>query len=72
MESCRFSRAPAVADPDDRAREARLRVAWEDLPESEREAIRAAVKAENPGLSRWPNVLEPLYLAALEVRTAGP
>ena len=63
---------PAVTEPDDRAREARLRVAWEGLPESEREAIRAAVKAENPGLWRWPNMLEPLYLTALEVRMAGP
>ncbi len=52
----------------DKAREERLRAAWEALPESEREAIRAAVKAENPGVGRWKNVLEPLYLAALEAR----
>ncbi len=26
----------------------------------------AAVKAQNPGLSRWKNMLEPLCLAALE------
>lgn len=52
----------------DKAREERLRAAWEALPESEREVIQAAVKAENPGIGRWKNVLEPLYLAALEAR----
>ena len=35
---------------------------------TEREAILADVKAENPGLSRWKNMLEPLCLAALEAR----
>ena len=35
------------------AREAELRAAWERLPEAERDEILAAVKAENPGLSRW-------------------
>ncbi len=54
----------------DKAREERLRAAWERLPEPDREAIRAAVKAENPGVGRWKNVLEPLYLAALEARMA--
>jgi Replication initiator protein A len=52
----------------DKAREERLRAAWNDLTETEREAIRAAVKAENPGIGRWKNMLEPLYLAALEAR----
>src|SRR5262249_28671936 len=52
----------------DKAREERLRAAWDRLPEAEREAIRAAVKAENPGVGRWKNMLEPLYLAALEAR----
>lgn len=55
-------------DPTDRAREERLRAAWEALSESEREAIRIAVKAENPGIGRWKNMLEPLYLAELERR----
>jgi replication initiator protein A len=50
------------------AREAKLRAAWEQLPPAEREAIRAAVKAQNPGLSRWKNMLEPLCLAVLESR----
>ncbi|MDR3638956.1 MAG: replication initiator protein A [Isosphaeraceae bacterium] len=53
-------------------REAELRAAWERLPEAEREAILAAVKAENPGLSRWKKMLEPLCLAALEARLAAP
>ena len=43
-----------------------------DLPEAERDAILAAVKAENPGLSRWKKMLEPLCLAALEARLGGP
>jgi hypothetical protein len=55
-----------------KAKEADLRGRWEKLPESEREAIRAAVKAENPGLGRWKNMLEPLCLAALEAREARP
>jgi replication initiator protein A len=50
------------------AREAALRAAWERLPEAEREAILARVKAENPGLSRWKKMLEPLCLVALEAR----
>jgi hypothetical protein len=52
----------------DKAREERLHAAWERLPEAEREAIRAAVRADNPGIGRWKNMLEPLYLAALEAR----
>ena len=50
------------------SREAELRAAWERLPEAERDAILAAVKAENPGLSRWRKMLEPLCLAALDAR----
>ena len=49
-----------------------MKARWEKLPESEREAIRASVKADNPGLGRWKNMLEPLCLAALEARTARP
>ncbi len=55
-----------------KAREADLRARWDRLPEADREAIRAAVKAENPGLGRWKNMLEPLCLAALEARAAAP
>ena len=52
----------------DRARETKLRAVWEQLPAAERESILAAVKVQNPGLSRWKNMLEPLCLAALEAR----
>jgi hypothetical protein len=63
------SDAKAEADTTARAeagREARLKAAWEALPADRRDAILAAVKAENPGLSRWKKMLEPLCLAALE------
>jgi hypothetical protein len=55
-----------------RTREAELRDAWERLPDAEREAILVAVKAENPGLSRWGKMLEPLCFAALEARLNAP
>jgi hypothetical protein len=63
------ARAERVKTDDaHRAREATLRAAWDKLPDSERDEIMAAVKAENPGLSRFRKLLEPLYLAALEAR----
>jgi Replication initiator protein A len=52
----------------DKVREARLRAAWEKLTEAQREIILASVKAENPGLGRWKNMLEPLCLSELETR----
>jgi hypothetical protein len=52
----------------DKVREAKLRAAWDRLPLAERDAILAAVKADNPGLGRWRNMLEPLYLSELENR----
>jgi hypothetical protein len=55
-----------------KAREADLRARWDALPEADREEIRAAVKAANPGLGRWKNMLEPLCLAAMEERIANP
>ena len=57
-------------DATDKARQDTLKAAWERLPESEREEILAAVKAENPGLSRWRKMLEPLCLSALDARLA--
>ncbi|MDG3008114.1 replication initiator protein A [Paludisphaera mucosa] len=45
-----------------------LKAAWDRLPADQRDAILATVKAENPGLSRWKKMLEPLCLAALEAR----
>jgi len=52
----------------DKEREAKLRAAWEKLPTDQRDAILATVKADNPGLGRWKNMLEPLCLAMLETR----
>jgi hypothetical protein len=52
----------------DKIKEARLRATWEQLSQSERDAILVAVRAENPGLGRWKNMLEPLCLSELETR----
>lgn len=65
--------ADAKADAETLARseadrESRLKAAWDKLPADQRDSILAAVKAENPGLSRWKKMLEPLCLAALEAR----
>ena len=49
-------------------REANLRDAWDRLTDSDRDAILTTVKAENPGISRWRKMLEPLCLTALEAR----
>jgi len=53
------------------ARENELRAAWKGLSDTERDAIQNAVKAANPGLSRWKTMLEPLCLTALEERIAS-
>lgn len=63
------ARADARAETERaRAHEAELKAAWECLPQPERDEILAAVKAANPGISRWRAMLEPLCLAALEAR----
>ncbi len=49
-------------------REVTLRAAWDHLPPLDREEIMAAVKVQNPGLSRWNKVLERLCLAVVEAR----
>jgi hypothetical protein len=54
-----------------KAREAMLRARWEGLTDAQREAIVAAVKAENPGIGRFKSMLEPLCLAALEKSLGG-
>jgi hypothetical protein len=56
----------------DKLREAKLRAAWDQLPEAERDAILVAVKSQNPGLGRWKNLLEPLCLSELETRLDKP
>ena len=53
-----------------RARQAELKSRWDALAEPDRDAIAAAVRAENPGLRRWKAMLEPLCLAELERRLA--
>ena len=49
-----------------KSRDIELRDRWEKLTEEAREAILETVKAENPGIGRWKNMLEPLCLALLE------
>ncbi len=49
-------------------REETLRAAWDGLSRLEREEIMAAVKVQNPGLSRWNKVLERLCLSVVEAR----
>ena len=56
----------------DKSREAKLRAAWDQLPQDERETILAAVKSQNPSLGRWKNMLEPLCLSELETRLSEP
>jgi hypothetical protein len=56
----------------EKKREAKLRAAWEQLPQTERETILAAVKSQNPSLGRWKNMLEPLCLSELETRLSEP
>ena len=62
-----------VKDEAERAksREVLLRDRWERLPESDRQAIIATVKADNPSVGRFKNMLEPLCLATLEKKLAG-
>lgn len=52
---------PSGPDPSDaaeKAREKRLREAWGVLPETDRAAIRAAVRAEQPTLHRFPTIFD--------------
>jgi hypothetical protein len=57
-----------VQSQRDKVREAKLRAAWDQLPQTEREAILAVVTSQNPSLGRWKNMLEPLCLSELETR----
>jgi hypothetical protein len=48
------------------AETAELQARWNSLPDSQREMIKARVRAANPAIPpRWENVLMPLYLAAM-------
>jgi hypothetical protein len=59
-------------DQQDRAREAELRASWDQLTDTQRDAIRAQVKAENPTLARWHNLIDNLCLGTLEAQAATP
>jgi hypothetical protein len=63
--------ATKAREAQEHAREQRLRGLWAALSEGKRQEIRAKVKAENPGIGRWGNMLEPLCLAELERRQAA-
>jgi hypothetical protein len=58
-------RAKAEAEKAERAKEAVLQARWEALPEADREAIKARVRAENPDLGRWKNMLHSHCLTAM-------
>ena len=64
-------RAARAEQAKERVRRAALKARWDALAEPDREAIAAAVRAENPGLRRWKAMLEPLCLAELERRLAA-
>ena len=67
--AARSGRKRSQNDPEQqqqRDREQALRARWDLLTDAERDAIKVAVRAANPGLGRWKNMLEPLCLAALD------
>jgi hypothetical protein len=65
-------RGPARAEAEAaRAHREALRARWDALPEDRRAAILARVRAENPGLVRWPEMILPLCWAAPEAE-GGP
>ncbi len=63
-----------VGEEHDRQKrhESELRARWEKLTDIDRESIKLAVRAANPGLGRWKNMLEPLCLAAMDNPPAPP
>ena len=66
-ETAKVARKKVTDDQDQqKKREGELRDRWERLPEADRESIKLAVRAANPGLGRWKNMLEPLCLAAMD------
>ena len=60
--------AALEADRAERERQERLEALWRRLCDDERAAIMSEVASENPALRRWPVLMQPLYLAALERR----
>ena len=72
-ETARTTRKQANDEQDQQKRnESDLRARWDRLTDAERDAIKLAVRAANPGLGRWKNMLEPLCLAALDNPPAPP
>ncbi len=73
QETAKSARKKATDEHDQqKQRDRDLRVRWEGLAEAEREAIKLAVRAANPGLGRWKNMLEPLCLAAMDNPPPAP
>ena len=62
------TRKRKVKDEEEQSKKTQidLKGHWERLTDAQRETIVAGVKAQNPGIGRWKNMLEPLCLAALE------
>lgn len=72
-EAVKVSRRKVADDQEQRQQhDADLRARWNNLTDAERDAIKQAVRAANPGLGRWKNMLEPLCLAALDNPPAPP
>lgn len=59
---------PARTEQEDRTRDALLRAAWVGTPGPVKAAIHAVVAEANPGLVRWPAMIDTLCLAELEAR----
>ena len=60
--------AAAAKEKAEAEKHAALKATWDALPEAERAAIRTKVHSDHPGVTRRPNLLEPLYLAEMELR----
>ena len=66
-ETVKVSRKKVSDDQEQRQQLDSLRRArWDKLTDAERDAIKQTVRAANPGLGRWKNMLEPLCLAAMD------
>lgn len=68
-ESVERRRSEREAVEAEKATEADLRARWRSLPRPERRRRIGRVKAENPGLARWPLWILRLAMAAPEPRT---
>ena len=64
-------RLARAAEAERRQRtEGRLQQRWDALSDEQRDAIRAEVVAEHPGLARWDAFVQPLCLARLQAMGA--